>query len=95
MFSLPLHLQGLPSNRSWSTQQCKLQGAETSLANALFQGTLILISDGSYKESEALGTAAFRLEDYQQDNYLEGVLRTPGRPKDLESQRAELSGIYG
>ena len=70
-----------------------MSGTEADLIAALTHGTLIAISDGSFKS--CVGTAAFRLEDGLNPNcHLEGVLRSPGRAEDLESQRAELTGIY-
>ena len=63
------------------------------LAEALQNGTLRIVSDGSFMEEHELATAGFVAEDFDRTVKLKCTIRTPGEAKEMNSYRAELSGI--
>lgn len=54
---------------------------------------IVLVSDGSLKEDYAAAAYILTTISMYQQNYLQGRVRTTGRPEDQDSYRAELTGI--
>jgi hypothetical protein len=57
------------------------------------QGTLWLVSDGSFNPSMHTGTAAWILEGISSKVHISGKIITPGEPTDQSAYRSELAGI--
>jgi hypothetical protein len=63
------------------------------LMQDIVQGTIILISDGSYNPTNHRGTAAWLLEGTTSSTQISGRVITPGRDSDISAYRSKLSGI--
>ena len=93
----PNSLQGLirkeGSDANWAVKhlQCSDNGA--NIAQAIRDGSLIVVSDGSLKQG--LGTSAFILEAPNRQHTIRGVNKVPGPITDGNSHRCEMAGIYG
>ncbi len=62
------------------------------LAEALYQGTAIAVSDGSFHEQ--YGTAAWVLEGENSMGRISGAVISPGTSQDQSAYRSVLTGIY-
>jgi len=63
------------------------------LVQALRQGTLIAVSDGSYRDG--IGTSAFILHDGIPSEALWGVNAVPGSTQSQSAYHSELAGVMG
>lgn len=85
------YLQSLPEDSRWAIAQLGFDGEFLVLINSLIAGTLIAVSDGSFKDS--FGTAAFTLVATGASCVAVNVV--PGPPPVQCAYRSELSGLYG
>ena len=67
-----------------------LTGLGISWLSSIREGTLIAVSDGSYKEAH--GTASWWIET--EEDCMSGDTLAPGMAQDQSSYRSELAGIY-
>ena len=65
----------------------------TNICNALHQGTLEAVADGSYKKSLGLGTTAWIVTTADSSTECTGASQVPGNPDIMESYRVEIYGI--
>ncbi len=82
----------LPASAQWAVNRLHRQDDGEAFAQAILNGTAIIVSDGSLKLQ--LGTAAFILEGTE-NVYIEGVHAVPGPIQDGDSHRCEVSGLFG
>ena len=75
----------------WVAELIKIQGDEQRLLDALLEGSLCIICDGSF--SAGIGTACAQLCTESGDDVIWVTCRTPGLTKDQCSPRSELVGI--
>ena len=76
----------------WSLRHLKTNDNASRFAQAIQEGKALIVSDGSYKSGKA--TSAI-VAVYEGDNdKITAVNSVPGSPKNLNSYRAELAGIY-
>ncbi|CAJ1934649.1 unnamed protein product, partial [Cylindrotheca closterium] len=75
----------------WVPDEIEVHGDEAALADALIQGRLRIISDGSYKND--LGTAAVQLLPKGGTACIVIRCQTPGLPQDQSAYRSELIGL--
>jgi hypothetical protein len=68
---------------------------ELLLKENIRNGTLRLVSDGSYDPNLHLGTAAWVIESLDKQLQITGSLITPGEAEIQCSHRSELSGLLG
>ena len=65
------------------------------LKEAMHNGDMKIVSDGSYRKDERYSTAGWITEDRRRQINLKGSLITPGSEESHCSHRSELSGILG
>ena len=76
----------------WVPEHIRIQGSEAELIEALQNGHLRIISDGSFKNE--IGSAAIQLRTKKSHkNLIQARCRTPGLPQDQSAYRSELIGI--
>ena len=84
--------KGLVSGTSgWVPEFVTVQGDEKRLIQALLDGSLCIVCDGSF--SSGLGTACAQLCTKHECDVIWVLCRTPGLTKDQCSPRSELVGI--
>ena len=79
----------------WLNVDTYKSGSERHLATALQNGTAIAVSDGSYLESEGIGTASWVLSTRDKKNMVTAGARSPGDASIQSSYRSELLGLLG
>lgn len=62
------------------------------LIHDIRQGTAVAVSDGSYKETIQFGTAAWRIESKDSEQFIQGTSISPGPPQLQNAYRSELVG---
>lgn len=77
----------------WSITENFCNDNGINVANAIQNGTAIVVSSGSSKES--FGTAALIIEGNNETKHFIAVNVTLGHPEDQSSLRSELSGLFG
>ena len=65
----------------------------TEICNALRQGNLEAVADGSYKKPQGIGTTAWIVTTYDSSSECTGASQVPGNADIMESYRAEIYGI--
>jgi hypothetical protein len=68
-------------------------GNRADIVKALKDGTAKAVSDGSYLNTDKLGTAAFVIEGSSSGNYVLGSHETPGAPNSQCAHRSEMFGM--
>jgi len=105
---MSLTTETTPQEQHWWTEllqtmpepiQCILQNTQVTcpkeeLIDKIMQGSLSMVSDGSYHPDYIKGTAAFRIEDMNRKIILQGVCQTPGAPEDINAYRSEIMGLF-
>ena len=89
-------LSYIQSQPQWINEMLKtheLPQDLTPIKNALRDGTLEAVADGSYKKSYGMATAAWIITAPNSTSECIGALQVPGSPDILESYRAEINGI--
>jgi hypothetical protein len=79
----------------WCTRNLKIASDCSELVDGIkagFKGTIMAISDGSFKDT--YGTAAWTIGVTDGDQYISGQVICPGDGTDHSSYRSELTGIY-
>lgn len=76
----------------WVPDEIRIFGSEKALFDALMNGELCVISDGSYLAP--LGTSATTLTTRHGTDRIGILTQTPGRTADQCSYRSELCGMY-
>jgi hypothetical protein len=90
----PLYELADPPYTLWQSHiECQSFGTTIALREALTQGELVLVSDGSFKTPFATGAYILTSEANMEANYLTGAARATGPPSQQDSYRAELFGI--
>ena len=64
------------------------------MIDKIAQGSLSMVSDGSYHPDYIKGTDAFLIEDLNRKIILQGVCQTPGAPEDINAYRSEIMGLF-
>jgi len=83
------------SDLEWCTQNLKIAPDCSELVAGIkagLKGTIMAISDGSFKDT--YGTAAWTIGVTDGDQYISGQVICPGDGTDHSSYRSELTGIY-
>ena len=75
----------------WVPEQIHIEGDEDVLLGALRDGTLRMISDGSFKSK--VGTASVQLRTRKGGQVIWIRCRAPGKPHDQSAYRSELIGL--
>jgi hypothetical protein len=76
----------------WCMHRIQVQQEGQRLLDALQEGTVMAVSDGSYKDT--YGTAAWTIGDQDEFSILSGRVVCPGTDDDHNLYRSELAGIY-
>ena len=63
------------------------------LIDDITEGTAVGVSDGNYKSTSQLGTAAWRIESHDGSSYIQGTSIAPGLGRIQSPHRSELVGI--
>ena len=63
-----------------------------SIVLGIKQGTVVCVSDGSFKE--ACGTASWIIENADGTQRIQGKVAVPGYASDQSAYRSELAGLY-
>ena len=80
-------------NLHWNPTLSFSKSSETCINSALRDGTAIEVSDGYFKED--WGSAALIIEGLDHATHqLSATCIIPGHPKDQDSYRSELAGIF-
>ncbi len=77
---------------NWAIENVVMKGDLQFLAEALQQGDVYIISDGSYVAPFV--TAAFVLETAKGEVYITNKVIAPGVPTEMSAYRGELTGIF-
>ena len=72
----------------------KIIGEGKELAHAIMTGDGKMVSDGSFDPNTKMGTCAYRIENCDRRTLAQGVCKVPGDCDDVNSYRAELTGIF-
>jgi len=83
------------SDLKWCTQNLKIAPDCSELVAGIkagLKGTIMAISDGSFKDT--YGTAAWTIGVTDEDQYISGKVICPGDGTDHSSYRSELTGLY-
>jgi hypothetical protein len=91
--SLEAAIAILPKDARWALRHVKAPDGGRAIANDIKHGRAIAVSDGSLKAS--IGTAAFILTGQSIAQAVIGAHVVPGKVKEGDSHRCELSGIFG
>ena len=83
--------QQAQTDSQWTADSVTLRGRESLLAQSLREGTLRVISDGSYKHRR--GTAAILLTNPDRTATLLAKCHVPGPATSQSAYRSELTGI--
>jgi len=84
------YLHKLLPNMAWCTENLRIIGEWSSIAEAIKKGVAHIVSDGSFVDS--FSTAAFILEgNFTQ---VKNQVITLGRPQDMSAYQSEISGLY-
>ena len=71
------------------------KGPMSKIQQAILNGTLIAVSDGSYNENKGLGTASWILSTQDRTAFITAGAISPGNPEIQTSYRSEILGILG
>ena len=93
--SLSQHKPTIEKRTSWLNVDTYKSGSKRQLAYALEQGTVIAVSDGSYLESEGIGTASWVISTMDKKNMITAGARSPGDASIQSSYKSELLGLLG
>ena len=77
----------------WAVQSCTMMDGGATVAEAIWNGQAIAVSDGSYKDH--FGTAAYVLEGDTDDHHIVAVMVVPGDHHSQSPFCSELVGLYG
>ena len=88
-----IHLHENLSCWSWLIKNVKIFGSITAILDSIQLGTLIAVSDGSFKQELGLGTAAWVLSTPNKSNYIYGTSTSPGPPEIQSAYRSEILGL--
>jgi hypothetical protein len=77
----------------WLVKHFVAEDEGAMLALAIWDGTAIAVSDGSFKDE--FGTSALVLEGEDSKNWIIAVNVVLGDPTDQSAYRSELAGIFG
>ncbi len=78
---------------TWLFVSIKMSENIYPLLHDLQYGNVIAVSDGSYKESSGLGSAAWTIESLDGQSYISGTSISPGPLSIQNSYRSELVGL--
>jgi hypothetical protein len=85
------NLETVETTRKWSIQDVRIYGSETVIINALCDGTLRVVTDGLYKDNNAMAAIKMIAD---KNNILFSLVVALGPESSFQSHRAELSGHY-
>ena len=85
-------LNNLKGNK-WAAKQVTTTPSIDNIMQDLEKGTLVGVSDGSYKEG--IGTASYIIENLSGTERIIGLIEVPGHEDEQDSYRSELAGLYG
>ena len=77
----------------WAVQSCSMTDGGATVAEAIWNGWAIAVSDGSYKDQ--FGTAAYVLKGDTGTHHMVAVVVVPGDHHSQSLFCSELVGLYG
>ena len=77
----------------WAAKKLFTTPSIGKIIQELSQGTIVAVSDGSYKDG--IGTACYIIESEDATERIVGLVDVPGREDEQDSYRSELAGVYG
>jgi len=80
-------------SKRWAVDCQYVADGSIAIAKAIRMGTVIVVSDGSFKDM--FGTAALVMEGSDSAHHILAVNVTPGDADDQSSYHSELSRIFG
>ena len=78
-------------NIKWAVQSCAMTDGGATMADAIWNGRAIAVSDSSYKDH--FGTAAYVLEGDTGDHHIVAVMVVPGDHHSQSPFHSELAGL--
>ena len=76
----------------WAVHEIMTTPDIDSIVLGIKQGTVVCVSDGSFKEE--CGTASWIIEDGDGTQRIQGKVAVPGYASDQSAYRSELAGLY-
>ena len=91
--AFPSSFQTLTAPNWVDSIDIRVHGNTDNIKNALLNGNLLIVSDGSFKIGYATGAYIITSLEHHSQHFITGTVQATGPPTVQESYRAELAGI--